>query len=199
MNKTEIDVLWQFQIRAGVRTVKVGAGNPELGYDYSGTCGGGAEALTFTADAPVGISGVNLADAQLEFNGIWRWVHYFRREGICARVCVSVRVCLCVCVCLCACVRVCVCVCVCAHVCVRVQLHSHTLAHTTLLPPLLLPWKFNTIRCPGKPIANSGCPLQNVLGANPANLTTSATVTTNCTVTPIIKNAAGFYTATLVK
>jgi hypothetical protein len=72
MNITEINILWQFQIRFGVRTVKVGAGNPELGYDYSGTCGGGAEAMLFTADAPPGISGVNVAAAQPNYNGIWR-------------------------------------------------------------------------------------------------------------------------------
>lgn len=71
MNKTDIDVLWYFQRYAGARTVRFGAWQTGVGYAYKGGCTSAAEEVSLTADAPLGVSGIQRG-AKPQYSGIWR-------------------------------------------------------------------------------------------------------------------------------
>lgn len=72
LTKAQVDVIWDYQQKTGVRSAKFGVWITTIGfypnYDASGSQNLG---MSFTKDAPLGTSGVP-ADAQLLANGLWR-------------------------------------------------------------------------------------------------------------------------------
>jgi hypothetical protein len=73
MNASEVATVWDFQRRTGARSVKFGASHMSAGFaaPASTACSSAAGALSLTADAPLGVSGVK-ATASPQYDGIWR-------------------------------------------------------------------------------------------------------------------------------
>jgi hypothetical protein len=73
MTKAEIDILWDFARRTGARSLHVNIWLGTVGYGAFGPCAADeGSAFSFTAATPVGVSGINLGSAKLNYAGIYR-------------------------------------------------------------------------------------------------------------------------------